>query len=31
MKVNIASTIIREAADVDANIIFGAVIDEAYG
>ncbi len=27
-EVNIASTIIREAADEDANIIFGAVIDE---
>ncbi|HEX8072413.1 MAG TPA: cell division protein FtsZ [Pyrinomonadaceae bacterium] len=28
-EVNEASTIIREAADEDANIIFGAVIDEA--
>ncbi|HEV2883907.1 MAG TPA: cell division protein FtsZ [Pyrinomonadaceae bacterium] len=28
-EVNTASTIIREAADDDANIIFGAVIDEA--
>ena len=27
-EVNTASTIIREAADEDANIIFGAVIDE---
>ena len=27
-EVNVASTIIREAADEDANIIFGAVIDE---
>jgi cell division protein FtsZ len=27
-EVNIASTIIREAADEDANIIFGAVIDD---
>jgi cell division protein FtsZ len=27
-EVNIASTIIRESADEDANIIFGAVIDE---
>jgi len=27
-EVNEASTIIREAADDDANIIFGAVIDE---
>jgi cell division protein FtsZ len=27
-EVNVASTIIREAADVDANIIFGAVIDD---
>src|SRR5467141_12195 len=30
-EVNIASTIIREAADEDANIIFGAVIDENMG
>jgi cell division protein FtsZ len=28
-EVNAAATIIREAADEDANIIFGAVIDEA--
>ena len=28
-EVNAASTIIREAADEDANIIFGAVIDES--
>ena len=28
-EVNEASSIIREAADEDANIIFGAVIDEA--
>jgi cell division protein FtsZ len=28
-EVNVASTIIREAADEDANIIFGAVIDES--
>lgn len=27
-EVNVASTIIRESADEDANIIFGAVIDE---
>ncbi len=27
-EVNAASSIIREAADEDANIIFGAVIDE---
>src|SRR6266513_2839509 len=27
-EVNVASTIIREAADEDANIIFGAVIDD---
>src|SRR6266481_1753612 len=30
-EVNAASSIIREAADVDANIIFGAVIDENMG
>jgi len=28
-EVNVAATIIRESADEDANIIFGAVIDES--
>ena len=30
-EVNAASSIIRESADEDANIIFGAVIDENLG
>jgi cell division protein FtsZ len=30
-EVNEAATIISEAADPDANIIFGAVIDESLG